>query len=327
MVGRRPELRSDERVAQEVAAAPIDAVAFAPIRARTPWQLTLNRVRRDRVAIAALVVLVLIASAAILAPAIAHLLGHGPNTQYGQGLSSDGLPRGPSGRFLSGTDDLGRDVLVRVLYGARISLLVGVVASGAAVAVGVAVGLVAGYFGGVVDSVLARLIDLNLSLPFLLSAIAIVSLVGPSLPVALGLIAFFSWAPLGRVVRTLTASLRRREFVEAARSLGAGDLRIMAFEIFPNLVGPVLVYLTLLVPTAIIFEATLSFLGLGVSPPTPTWGNMLAESLGYYQVAWWFVLAPGAALLLTTLCFNLLGDSIRDALDPRAGALFRVRGA
>jgi peptide/nickel transport system permease protein len=312
-------------VAQEVAAASIDPVAFAPVRARTPWQLTLSRVRRDRVAIAALVVLVLIACAAILAPAIAHALGHGPNTQYGEGLTGEGLPRGPSAQFLVGTDDLGRDVLVRVLYGARISLLVGVVASGAAVALGVVIGIVAGYFGGAVDSVLARLIDLNLSLPFLLSAIAIVSLVGPSLPVALGLIAFFSWAPLGRVVRTLTVSLRGREFVEAARSIGAGDLRIMAFEIFPNLVGPVLVYLTLLVPTAIVFEATLSFLGLGVSPPTPTWGNMLAESLGYYQVAWWFVLAPGSALLVTTLCFNLLGDSIRDALDPRAGALFRLR--
>jgi len=139
--------------------------------------------------------------------------------------------------------------------------------------------------------------------------------------VSIGVIAFFSWAAVGRIVRGQTLSIREREYVEAARSLGAGDLRIMFVDVLPNLLAPVIVYATLLIPLAIVFEATLSFLGLGVVPPTPTWGNMLADSLQYYQVAWWFVLFPGLALLVTTLAFNLLGDAVRDALDPRAARL------
>jgi peptide/nickel transport system permease protein len=222
-----------------------------------------------------------------------------------------------------GTDDLGRDVLVRVAYGAQISLLAGVVAATVAVAVGVVVGLTAGYFGGTTDSFLARAMDVVLAFPFLLFAIAVVSIVGPSLRLAIAIIAFFSWAAVGRVVRGQTLSIKEKEYVEAARSLGASDLRIMFVDIFPNLLAPVLVYLTLLIPAAIVFEATLSFLGLGVVPPTPSWGNMLAESLNYYRVAWWFVLVPGVALLVTTLAFNLIGDSIRDAFDPRGERLFR----
>jgi peptide/nickel transport system permease protein len=291
---------------------------------RSPWQLAWARLRRDRVAIACTVVIVLIALVAIVAPLIAHLAGHGPNTQYlDTGLTPEGLPRGPSSQFLVGTDDLGRDVLVRVAYGAQISLLAGVVAATVAVAVGVVVGLTAGYFGGATDSFLARAMDVVLAFPFLLFAIAVVSIVGPSLRLAIAIIAFFSWAAVGRVVRGQTLSIKEKEYVEAARSLGASDLRIMFVDIFPNLLAPVLVYLTLLIPAAIVFEATLSFLGLGVVPPTPSWGNMLAESLNYYRVAWWFVLVPGVALLVTTLAFNLLGDSIRDAFDPRGERLFR----
>jgi len=165
--------------------------------------------------------------------------------------------------------------------------------------------------------------DVILSFPFLLFAIALISLVGPSLTVAIGIIVFFSWAAVGRIVRGQTLSIKEREYVEAARSLGAGDLRIMFVDIFPNLLASVLVYLTLLIPASIAFEATLSFLGLGVVPPTASWGNMLSESLGFYQVAWWFELLPGIFLLVTTLSFNLLGDSVRDALDPRGERLFR----
>jgi len=294
------------------------------IQARSPWTLAWARLRRDPVAIVCAVVIVLIALVAILAPLISHLVGHAPDAQYQDvGLTPEGLPRGPTRHFLLGTDDLGRDVLVRVAYGARISLLAGVVASSLAVLVGVVVGLSAGYFGGAADSFLSRFMDVILSFPFLLFAIALVSIVGPSLGVAIGVIVFFSWASVGRVVRGQTLSIKEKEYVEAARSLGAGDLRIMFVDILPNLLAPVLVYLTLLVPASIAFEATLSFLGLGVVPPTPTWGNMLAESLGYYRVAWWFVLFPGAGLLMTTLSFNLLGDSVRDALDPRAERLFR----
>jgi peptide/nickel transport system permease protein len=165
--------------------------------------------------------------------------------------------------------------------------------------------------------------DVVLSFPFLLFAIALVSIVGPSLRVEIAIIAFFSWAAVGRIVRGQTLSIKEKEYIEAARSLGASDVRIMFVDIFPNLLAPVLVYLTLLIPAAIVFEATLSFLGLGVVPPTPSWGNMLAESLSYYRVAWWFVLLPGLGLLITTLAFNLLGDSVRDAFDPRGERLFK----
>jgi peptide/nickel transport system permease protein len=294
------------------------------IRAKSPGSLAWARLRRDRVAIASAIVIAGIVLVALLAPLIADAVGHHPDqTDQLHGLSPEGLPRGPSWSHPFGTDSLGRDVFIRVIYAARISLLAGVVASTTAVVVGVVVGLLAGYTGGVLDNFLSRTMDVILSFPFLLFGIALVSIVGPSLGVVIGVIAFFSWASVGRIVRGQTISLKEREYVEAARSLGASGLRIMFSEIFPNLVAPVLVYLTLLIPSSIVFEATLSFLGLGIVPPTPTWGNMLAESLGFYQVAWWYVLFPAVALLMTTLAFNLLGDSVRDAFDPRGERLFR----
>jgi peptide/nickel transport system permease protein len=166
--------------------------------------------------------------------------------------------------------------------------------------------------------VLARFMDMVLSFPYLLLAIALVSVFGSSLTISMLVIAFFSWAAIGRVVRGQALSIREKEYVEASWSIGSGPLRVMFVDILPNLLAPVLVLATLLVPAAIVFEATLSFLGLGVPPPTPTWGGMLSDSLGFYQVAWWFPLFPGLALLATTLAFNLLGDSVRDALDPAA---------
>ena len=183
---------------------------------------------------------------------------------------------------------------------------------------GVVVGLAAGYLGGLVDLSLARFMDMVLSFPYLLLAIALVSVFGPSLTISMLVIAFFSWAAIGRVVRGQTLSIREKEYVEASLSVGSGAMRVMFVEILPNLLAPVLVLATLLVPTAIVFEATRSFLGRGVAPPTPTWGGMLSDSLAFYQVAWWFPLFPGLALLATTLAFNLLGDSVRDALDPTA---------
>jgi ABC-type dipeptide/oligopeptide/nickel transport system permease subunit len=179
----------------------------------------------------------------------------------------------------------------------------------------VVVGLVSGYLGGLVDGVLGRLMDVVLAMPFLLFALALVSLVGPGLVVTVLVIASFSWASVGRVVRGETLSVREREFVTAARAVGAGNRRLMFVEVLPNVAGPVLVYATLLIPTAIIFEATLSFLGLGVVPPTAAWGSMLAEAVEYYQVAWWLLVFPGLALLATAVAFNLLGDSLRDAVD------------
>lgn len=297
------------------------AVPGRPIEGRGPWQLVAERLRSDRVAMGSLAVIAIVVGLALTAPLISSAVSHGPDQQFRDvGLTRDGLPVGPTSQFWLGTDDLGRDLLVRLVYGARISLLVGVAATGLTVAVGVIIGLAAGYFGGSVDTVLARLIDVVLSFPFLLFAVSLVSVAGPSLLISVLVIAMFSWASVARIVRGQTLSAREKEYVEAARSLGAGDLRIMFLHVLPNVLAPVIVYTTLLVPTVIVIEATLSFLGLGTPPPTATWGGMLNDSVNYYRQAWWFIVFPGAALLLTTLAFNLFGDGVRDAVDPRGGA-------
>ena len=293
------------------------------IQGRSPARLAWERLRRDRAAMVSFVVIVLIALVAIGAPLLAALVGHGPNDQYRDiGLTPQGLPKGPSSTFLLGTDDLGRDLLVRIAYGSRISLLVGVVSTLISVVFGVVVGVVAGYLGGRVDTVIALIIDVVLSIPFLLAGIAVVSIVGPSLTVTIIVIAFFSWSSIARIVRGQVLSIREREYVEAARSLGASDWRIMFVDVLPNVLAPVIVYTTLLIPLAIVSEATLSFLGLGVPAPTATWGGMLDGSLQYYRVAWWYLLFPGLALLITTLAFNIFGDGVRDAFDPRTDRLF-----
>lgn len=286
--------------------------------ARGPWQLAWARLRRDRVAIACMIFIGLLVLVAILAKPISLLVGFSPTDQDRiNGISPDGLPVAPNAHHWLGTDNLGRDILVRIVYGSQVSLAVGVGAAVFAVVIGVVIGMCAGYLGPAVDAVLARLMDVVLSFPFLLFAIALVTVVGPSEFIEIFVIAFFSWAAVGRIVRGQTLAIREKEYVEAARSLGAGPLRIMFVDVLPNLVAPVIVYTTLLIPVSIVFEATLSYLGVGIIPPTPSWGNMISDAQSYYQVAWWFLLFPGLALILTTLAFNLLGDSVRDALDPR----------
>jgi peptide/nickel transport system ATP-binding protein len=309
--------------ADELPGSPPAGPGAAPgIEGRGPWRLAWDRLRHDPLAVTAASFILLLILVAIFAPLFAHLVGHGVNQQNDTaGLTAAGLPRAPSSAYWFGTDDLGRDVFVRTIYGARISLVVGIVASVSAVIIGTTVGLAAGFLGGVVDSLLSRLMDLILSFPFLLAAIALVSVVGPSLTIIIVVIALFSWAAVGRIVRGLAMSIKEKEYTEAARSAGAGSLRIMFVEVLPNLTAPLIVYTTLLIPSAISFEAVLSFLGLGVVPPTPSWGDMLAEAVGYYQVAWWFIAFPGLFLLATTLAFNLLGDALRDALDPRGERL------
>lgn len=290
---------------------------------RTPWALAWARLRRDRVAMVSLGFIVFLLLVAIFAPLFTALLGHGPNTQYSTtGLSLSGIPVGPGQHgFLLGTDDQGRDLLARIIYGSRVSLEVGVGATVLALGIGTVIGLVAGYYGGWIDSVLARFMDILLSFPILLFALAIIARFGPSLELVLIVIAMFSWPYIGRLVRGQVISLREREFVEAARALGSSDLRIMFIEIAPNLVALAVIYATLLIPVNIVTEATLSFLGLGVQPPTASWGNMISEAQtgDLFTVAWWFLVFPCVALVLTTLAFNLLGDGLRDALDPRHG--------
>lgn len=291
------------------------------------WELTFRRLLRDRAAVVALAFIVLVVILAIGAPAFELWTGHSPIEQYrDSGLSPMGLPVAPNPEFLLGTDQLGRDVLVRLAYGARVSLLVGVLAAVCAAIVGVTVGMTAGYLGGRVDTVLSRCMDLVMSVPFLLCALALVSVFGPSIELSVGVIVFFSWTTMGRVIRGQVISLRNMEFVEASRSLGAGPLSIMFVDILPNLSVPIIVYTTMMIPGSIVFEATLSFLGMGIVPPAPSWGGMLAEAAGnsLYLVAWWLVVIPGMALLLTTLAFNILGDAIRDALDPKG--MSKVRG-
>ena len=301
-----------------------EATAGAGVSARSPWRLSVERLRHDRTAIITGGIIVLIVALAVGAPLVSMLVGHPPDTQYRDiGLTPDGLPKPPNGTFWLGTDDLGRDLMVRIAYGARISLMVSVVSTAATVLLGTLVGIAAGYYGGVVDTILSWLIDLVLSFPFLLLVIALVSITGPSLTLLVGVIALFGWSVVARVVRGQTLSLRRREFVEAALSLGASDVRIMTLDILPNVVAPIIVYTSLLIPSFVVLESTLSFLGLGVPPPTPTWGGMLSDSVTYYRQAWWYVVFPGLALLTTTLAFNLFGDSIRDAFDPRADRLGR----
>ncbi len=290
---------------------------------RTPWRLAWLRLRKDKVAMVSLGFIVFLVLVAIFAPLLTALIGHGPNTQYTtSGLSLSGIPVGPGHNgFILGTDDQGRDVLSRIIYGTQISLEVGVGATGLALVIGTVIGLLAGYYGGWVDSVLGRFMDILLSFPILLFAIAIVARFGPSLELLIIVIAMFSWPYIGRLVRGQVIGLREREFVEAARALGASDLRIMVIEIAPNLIALAIIYATLLIPVNIVLEATLSFLGLGIQPPTASWGNMISEAQtgDLYTVAWWFLVFPCVALVLTTLAFNLFGDGLRDALDPRQG--------
>jgi peptide/nickel transport system permease protein len=301
------------------------------IQGRTPWQLFWGRFKQDRLAFFGLSLIVLMVLLALVAPLFASWSGHGPNETFTSMKDQFGLPKGPNGDFLLGADDAGRDVLVRLAYGARVSLIVGVVASGIALFIGVVVGVLAGYLGGWVDTLISRVGDVFLALPLVIFAIGIVAACStsekgclggslkPGLTLVIVIIALFSWPTPARLVRGATLSLREKEFVEAARALGAKERTIMFRELLPNLIAPIIVYGSLLIPASVLFESYLSFLGLGVPGDTPSWGKMLAESVGIFRVAWWFWLFPGIFLMLTVLAFNLLGDGLRDALDPRTG--------
>ena len=309
-----------------------DVAAGEGVAGKSPRELFWSRFKQDRVALVGLGFIAALVLLALSAPLIAKLVGHGPNELFQREMTDEfGLPRGPNEDFFFGADRAGRDAFVRVIYGARTSLLVAVVATGIATLIGVTLGMLAGYFGGLVDTIVSRLIDVVLSFPLLLFAIGIVvacstskqgclgGLVKPGLQLVIFVIALFSWPYIARIVRGQTLSIREKEFIDANRSLGAGHARIMFREVLPNLVAPIIVYATLIIPNNVLFEAALSFLGLGVPQRIPSWGRMLADGAEIFEVAWWLMVFPGIFLVLTTLAFNLVGDGLRDALDPRTG--------
>jgi ABC-type dipeptide/oligopeptide/nickel transport system permease subunit len=283
------------------------------------------------VALAAAGFIVLLVLIAIFAKQVVELVGaRPPNDQASKYLDSFGTPTGPSGHNVFGVDELGRDLFSRVVYGARVSLEVAIIATALSVALGVVVGMVAGYYRGWVDTVLSRVIDVLLAFPILLLGLGIGAscslgngclggLLKPGLSVVVFIIAFVNWTYIARIIRGQVLSMREKEFVDAARALGASDGRIIFREILPNLVAPIIVYSTLIIPTNILFEAALSFLGVGVQPPNPSWGKMIAKASEIFDTAPWYMIFPGAALLLTVLAFNLLGDGLQDALNPKAG--------
>jgi peptide/nickel transport system permease protein len=305
--------------------------ADAAIAARSPFELFWRRLRHDRVALAAAGFIVFLIVVAVFAPLIVKLLGTtGPTDQNPKALDSFGTPTGPTGDHIFGVDQLGRDVFSRVLYGARVSLQVALIATVISVTIGVTLGMIAGYYRGSVDTLISRLIDVLLAFPILLLALGLASAcslgngclggaIKPGLGVVIFVIAFVNWTYIARIIRGQVLSLREKEFVDAARSLGASNTRIIFREILPNLVAPIIVYSTLVIPQNILFEAALSFLGVGIQPPNASWGQMLADATSIFDTAWWYMVFPGSALLLTVLAFNLLGDGLHDALNPRVG--------
>ncbi|MEU7987180.1 ABC transporter permease [Streptosporangium canum] len=302
------------------------------IQGRSLGQIAWMRLKRDKVALAGAGVIIFLVLVALFAPLIVKFLGHPPLEFHREKIDQSTLtPTGAFGGmswdYLFGVEPLwGRDIFSRIVYGARISLLIAFLATLLSVVIGTVLGVVAGYFGGWVDTVISRAMDVFLAFPLLVFAIALAGVVpdqafgmsGDTLRVSLlvFIIGFFSWPYIGRIVRGQTLSLREREFIDAARSLGARGPYIIFRELLPNLIAPILIYATLVIPTNILFEAALSFLGVGVRPPTPTWGGMLAEAARFYTVPH-FAIFPGLAIFVTVLAFNLFGDGLRDALDPR----------
>jgi peptide/nickel transport system permease protein len=274
-----------------------------------------SSLRHDLPALISLVLLVLLALAALLAP---YLAPHDPLTTFSDGISDQGAPLGPSDKFPLGTDPNGRDVLSRLLYGARVSLVIGIVANGLATVLGVLVGTVAGYLGGWTETVLMRVTDVVMSFPILLFCIALISVTGPSERNVIIVIALIYWTALARIVRGLVLSLKEREFISAARTLGLSHSRIMYRHILPHMLPAIIVYATLGVASSILIEASLSFLGIGVPVPDPSWGQMIDQGRLYFRTAPWLLFAPGACLVMTVLTFNLAGDWLRDLLDPTA---------
>jgi peptide/nickel transport system permease protein len=324
--------------------APLEPVGEpADVEARSYWSQIWRRLRSDRAAVVAgIVIIVLLLAAFLGAPIASHLLGHGPNDVNPVNAVIDGKPVGPWSHvkdlygtgtqlYILGADGTtGRDEFLRLLYGAQVSFEVAVFSTLLGVFIGVVLGAAAGYYGGLIDSVVSRLTELVMVFPFVLFAIALAATVGPRLnsytffgafsPGVLTLclvMAIFSWFYPARIIRGMLLSLREQEFVEAARMLGASDLRIIRSHLLPHLVAPIVVWSSLIVAANVLAEAGLSYLSVGIPPPTASWGSLLSDASNFYLVQPWLMVWPGLAVLLMVLAFNLLGDGLRDAFDPR----------
>ena len=271
------------------------------------------RLVRRKLALFGLAIIVLVVAGAVFAPWIAPF---DPNEQMFDGLTLEGAPMPPGGQFLLGTDLLGRDLFSRILYGAQTSLIIGVVANGLALVIGTLVGITAGFFRGWIGGILMRFTDLMMAFPALLLPICLAAIFEPSLWIVALVIALVNWVQTARVIYTETSSLATRDFIAAERTLGASTGRILFRHILPHLLPTIIVWGTLGISTTVLLEATLSFLGIGVQPPTASWGNIIFENQTYFQTAPWLVFIPGAAIILLALAFNLVGDALRDVLDP-----------
>lgn len=273
----------------------------------------LRKLAQRPLAMIGLVIIIVVVAGAMLAP---WLTNFGPDEQMFDGLTLSGEPLPPNATFWLGTDLLGRDLFTRILYGARTSLIIGIVANGIALLIGTLVGVIAGYFRGWIGSVLMRFTDLMMAFPALLLAICLAAVFQPSLWIVALVIALVNWVQTARVIFTQTSSLAEREFIDAERTIGASSARILFMHILPHLVPTIIVWGTLGISTTVLLEATLSYLGIGVQPPTPSWGNIIFENQTYFQAAPWLVFFPGIAILALALAFNLIGDALRDILDP-----------
>jgi peptide/nickel transport system permease protein len=325
---------TDEKTTPTADAAEVRSRDEKAIAGRSLKQIAWRRLKKDKVAIAGGCVVIFLILVALLAPVLTKLFGH-PIDEYhiDQIDPTFSTPLGKLGgiswEFLLGVEPTsGRDIFSRILYGAQTSLTVAFLSAFVSTILGSVFGLAAGYLGGWVDTVISRVMDFLLAFPQLLFAIALVSVLPDAFLglgdrwsrvfVLVGVIGFFGWPYIGRIVRGQTLSLREREFVEASRSLGARSPRILFKELLPNLAAPILVYATLIIPTNILTEAALSFLGVGIPPPNPSWGGMLSDAVTFYSIDPMYMIIPGGMIFITVLAFNLFGDGLRDALDPKA---------
>jgi peptide/nickel transport system permease protein len=277
----------------------------------SPRDIVWMKLKKNKLALISIVILTLFIVASLLAPVIA--------PYEIDEIDLDNIEAAPSADHILGTDDLGRDVFSRILFGGRVSLTVGIVASIMQITIGVSLGAIAGYFGGFVDSLIMRIVDIIMCFPFFIIAIAMAAVMGPSMTNIIIIVGILYWTRVARIVRGEVLSLKEREYIESARAFGLNPWEIIINHILPNVMAPVLVYATLAIANGILTEASLSFLGMGVKPTIPSWGNMLsaAQSMRVLKSKWWMWIPPGTMVLLTVLSINFLGDGLRDALDPK----------